>query len=72
MTGEQKRPKIGPLKYSTAYRLVAITFLVTLSSTSFIHSLRVFLQLITSTSSTLTLNQHHTNILLRHNTLPFC
>ena len=38
------------------HRLVGITFLVTLSSTSFIHSLRVFLQLIAITSSTLTLN----------------
>ena len=35
---------------------VAITFLVTLSSTPFIHSLHVFLQLIAITSSTLTLN----------------
>ena len=43
-----------------------------LSSTPFIHSLGVFLHLITITSSMLTLNQHHTNILLRHNTLPFC
>ena len=44
------------MSYIHIYIYVAITFLVTLSSTPFIHSLRAFLQLIAITSSTLTLN----------------